>query len=309
MRLSLVRPRWRSLRWLGVLALLTVGVLAVRPGPAAVEAVAPNVGLATYERLRAAAASGDRDAAAALARFEAFVLAKGQTPASAAAAATTLTDLLELGNTLTVSARGFVPFYVRIDGAAILDDRGRLDAYVATRRAALASFAASDSQTGRRVLVQVGFERRPDLEDILGMARLSNAGVDQLLIDGVVGGRRLFTHALTGPAAAELAELQPGTATGRVKELTLEMGVPLCGADIDQIEWRVQLVRLRLSVADALRLSGQRGVLVVDPIEDAIEPYAPRVVSVNVGAWPSVTVASEVLAGQDPFALACEETK
>lgn len=292
----------RSIR---VATFLSVLLVAGTIGVAAF-AGSDNPGRAALARLEAAASKGDALAAEILDRFSEYAASRGLSPEALAAGGREVAQI-EQTSQLMVAARGLVPFSVRIDVDVRLSDRRSLDAYVSDRRSALVTLATL--QSGRALTVAVGFERRPALTTFLELSRRYGAVLEQVLVDATVRGERRFTQVMDGRAADQLQGMASSDIVAWLQQSVRDSEQPLCGASPGDIEWLVQSARVNISSDKAVALSVEQGILLVDPLDDVLDPYRSQALFVTAGAWPNVTTALESIEDRRPPDNTCQEAK
>jgi hypothetical protein len=206
---------------------------------------------------------------------------------------------------IPVGAEGVLPFYVRVDASVDLTTLPKLDAYLESRRGAFADLTREDGTS--LITAALGFSERPGVGEVLDLVRAHDGVVEQVILDATIEGRRIFTQIVGLDAAKALTGSSNDEVGRRFTQLVQEMEQPLCGASAADIEWRVRAVRISLTSADAAALASEPAILLVDPLDDVTALYRGQAATVNVGAWPNVTIASEELAGKPIADAICEE--
>ena len=298
--------RGRLLRLVGLGAATVVAVALIHPGPYSTRAQAPAEGVAILQRLRAAADAGDDRARAALRDFEGFAASRGLTLDTAAEGATHIRELLSVPG-LEVGAQGITPFFLRVDAHRSFSDRTDIRGYIAQRMLALTTLAAQDP--GRSVLVQVSFERRPNLNDLLPLLARHSGEVEEIHVDAVADGTRLLTYGSRDEAARQMASRNPLDVTAEVRANLSGAGLEECGASPGTVDLVVKFLRVRLPAGESVQLASEPEILSVDPLTDVTDQFTGRAVRVNVGAWPSLTEAWEAVEGRQVAERPCTGVK
>lgn len=271
--------------------------------PASLAAGPANRGLEVYTELVARAANGDPAAADAVARLGDLAVARGVTPEQLILGGGELAERTD--RPIPAAAQGVTPFFIRVDAVSDLQTAEDLQAYLDSRRAALADLVQRDAN--QRIGVSLGFSERPQLPVVLDLVRAHRGQIEQLLLDATIDGQRLFTAVLAKGEAEALTQTTNPDVLAHLADLVEEMQQPLCGATTAELEWRVRATRVSLTASDADGLSREPVVVLVDPMDDVLAPYRARAAEVNVGAWPNVTTANEDLAGDVAPDAICQE--
>jgi hypothetical protein len=287
-----------------VAALLVVA--ALHPVAPSTSAARPNDGVALYERIRQQADAGHGRSRDALDRFEDFARARGLDPRDAAATAREISELVPQGRS-EVRAVGMVPFFLRLDKQRPLRNSSELDAYVAERNAALLALASSDP--ARIIAVQVGFAARPSLPDAMALASSHGSVILELHVDLLLDGKRALSYGFRDDAAAALTSREPDDVIAEMLANIQSEDMLQCETEANVTSWSVRMVRLSLPAAAASRLAAEPGVVLVDPLTDAVDLYAARASVVNVAGWPTTTEAWERFHGTPFVDVSCEEAK
>lgn len=260
-------------------------MLVASRGPGYVRAAGGSEGAEFYNALIDSSIRGNAEAREALQMFSDYAAKRGVAPEVLATSATSSRAVEALAGA-SLRVEGLAPFWVRIDNITDISSPRELSDYIAARDAALTYLAAADPD--RRISVQVAFTNSPSLSDVLSLAAKYDATWEQIHLEALVDGERLFTHVIAESAAANLTGASAAEVQASLAGLIVEADIPTCGVSPSAIEWQPGLVRLSTNASSAVAIRESQGIAAVDPLADVQEHFSRRAASVTVGDWPRV---------------------
>lgn len=201
---------------------------------------------------------------------------------------------------LQVELVGLEPFYLKIYNNITFQSHGQIRKYIAMREQALANLVSSDPS--RNVEVSISFADYTALSNVLQLKRNHNLNIDEMTLHLFVDGERhsvLYVGDPTEPDDRRIVDFDTPIDQFET-QLWKILPAPVLekkGIHAQNTSFKVSWLRGTLPATDALLLSNQQAIMLVDPVSDILDTYRDRAAEVRVVQVPNLLAAVEIVEG------------
>lgn len=242
-----------------------------------------------YGYLQGAAAQGDKWAIGKLNEVNAMQQVQGQSgpPQEREVGAR------DIVNGISVAVEGREPFYLEIDNLPQLTSLGAIDKYIANRKPSLAQL--SKRNLSRKIEVSISPQQHMPVTQVWELRDSYKLDIDQMLVDLFIDGKWHSVMFVGDPNDPDEVPYVDFTAPAdkfeaQVKQLIPAQTPDKTVLDSPKLELKISWLRANIQAADALDVSSNPAIMLVDPITDILDAYQGRAVEVTVQNVPHLLV-------------------